>query len=157
MQKLSHKSRVMLYKRCGVLHKETNKIGFAFFWFFLEFLHILQVTGQGTHKGKKLFTHRSLETFKPSQLCPRANNPYNQVPDVPGEFAAGDVEPGQVNKWYGASIGHTTDLLVEVVRPETSSTSGGGESVAARPPRPEVRQGAGRCEAMCCGTSFKGS
>jgi hypothetical protein len=67
------------------------------------------------------------------------------------------VEPGQANKWYGASIGHTTDLLVEVARLETSPTSGGGESVAARPPRPEVWPGAGRCEAMCCDTSFKGS
>jgi hypothetical protein len=40
MQKLSGKSRVMLYKRCRVLHKESNKIEFAVLWFstiFYEF------------------------------------------------------------------------------------------------------------------------
>jgi hypothetical protein len=63
MQKLSHKSCVMVYKSCKVLHKETNKIGFTLFWVIFEFLWILQVTSQNTLKGKNLFTHRSLETF----------------------------------------------------------------------------------------------
>jgi hypothetical protein len=37
LQKLSCKSMVMLYKSCRVNHMVTNKIEFAFFYFFLQF------------------------------------------------------------------------------------------------------------------------
>jgi hypothetical protein len=33
MQKLVAKSRVMLYKSCKVIHKETKKLSLYFFWF----------------------------------------------------------------------------------------------------------------------------
>jgi hypothetical protein len=143
---------------------ETSKIDFAFFWTFLEFLWILQVTGQNFKKVKNLFALRSLELF---WFHTNALGFYSKVParmrsNLRGPRRRRGVRrrqcgTGAVNKWYGASIRHTTDLLVEVARPEMLPASGGSESVAARPPRPEVRRGAGRCEAMCCGTNFKGS
>jgi hypothetical protein len=49
MQKLSVKSIAMLYKSCIFIYRETNKFGFAFFWFFCEFLGILQDPEKNMH------------------------------------------------------------------------------------------------------------
>jgi hypothetical protein len=46
MQKLSHKSMIILHKSCSALNKETNKIGFLIFWFFCEFIWSLQDAGK---------------------------------------------------------------------------------------------------------------
>jgi hypothetical protein len=42
MQKLSGNSSGKNNKSCSTFHKESNKIGCAFFWFLYEFLRILQ-------------------------------------------------------------------------------------------------------------------
>jgi hypothetical protein len=81
---------------------ETSKIDFAFFWTFLEFLWILQVTGQNFKKVKNLFALRSLELFwfhtnalgfysKSLQECDQISG----VPGGAGEFAADNVGLGQ--------------------------------------------------------------
>jgi hypothetical protein len=61
----------MLCKRCSSTHMEYNKIGVAFFWFFCEFLRILQTLVKAHKRGKNLITKRSLETFRTSQEFPR--------------------------------------------------------------------------------------
>jgi hypothetical protein len=53
MEKLALKSRVTLYKSCRVIHKETNKIGFAFFLFFLIFYRFTRFS-QNTLEIKKI-------------------------------------------------------------------------------------------------------
>jgi hypothetical protein len=42
MQKLSENSLDKYNKSCSTFYQESNKIGFAFFWIFYDFLHILQ-------------------------------------------------------------------------------------------------------------------
>jgi hypothetical protein len=42
MQKLSGNNLDKFNKSCITFHQESNKIGFAFFWFFYNFLRILQ-------------------------------------------------------------------------------------------------------------------
>jgi hypothetical protein len=44
MQKLSGTSWGKNNKSCRIFHLESNKIGFAFFWFFYDFLRILPIS-----------------------------------------------------------------------------------------------------------------
>jgi hypothetical protein len=46
MQKLSGISSGKNNKSCGTIHLESNKIGFALFRFFNDFIHNLQETGK---------------------------------------------------------------------------------------------------------------
>jgi hypothetical protein len=71
MKKVQLKSIVILHKTCRVLHKETNKIRFTFFLIFLWIYTNFTSHWTSTLKGKKLFSHMSLETFRSSQLYPR--------------------------------------------------------------------------------------
>jgi hypothetical protein len=80
IQKLSHKSRVMLYKSCRVLHKETNKIGFTFSWFFCEFLRILQDLGQGQTMVRIYFQKGPWKLLNLHKTTPTSSN---QVPTTP--------------------------------------------------------------------------
>jgi hypothetical protein len=54
----------MLCKNCRTSHTENNKIGFAFFGFFYDFIWILQVAAKTHQRGKILFTKKPLESFK---------------------------------------------------------------------------------------------
>jgi hypothetical protein len=58
MQKLSGKSMVVLCKRCSTFHNKSNKIGYAFFWFFYDFLRILQYSAPSPRSRKDSFTNR---------------------------------------------------------------------------------------------------
>jgi hypothetical protein len=44
MPKISENSSDKNNKSCGIFHNESNKIEFAFFWIFYDFLRILQVS-----------------------------------------------------------------------------------------------------------------
>jgi hypothetical protein len=70
MQKLSGQTMDMLYKSYRVFHQEYNKIGFAYFWFFKNFLRILQDSAERVHYWSCGFTPWSLETFDSLQMCP---------------------------------------------------------------------------------------
>jgi hypothetical protein len=71
MQKLPWKTMVMLYKSCSVFHEESNKIGFAFFWFFYDVLQKLQDPTKLLYYLTNYFTCRPLELFKGSQIWPQ--------------------------------------------------------------------------------------
>jgi hypothetical protein len=54
----------MLWESCSCSYTEHNKIGFAIFGFFCDFIRILQGAAE-THKGVKiLITSRPLEDLK---------------------------------------------------------------------------------------------
>jgi hypothetical protein len=80
-QKLKLKSIYMLWESCSSSHTEDNKISFAFFGFFCDFIYSLQVTAKAHQRGKNLLALRSLELFNfttlPSTLAARPSNPKN--------------------------------------------------------------------------------
>jgi hypothetical protein len=45
----------MLWESCSSSYTEHNKIGFAIFGFFCDFIRILQVAAKSTQRGKKRF------------------------------------------------------------------------------------------------------
>jgi hypothetical protein len=57
-------------KSCIILCNESNKIEFAFFQIFYEFLRILQVSAKGGSLLKIQFTPKSLESFTALQIGP---------------------------------------------------------------------------------------
>jgi hypothetical protein len=61
----------MLGESCSSSHTDHNKIGFAIFGFFCDFIQILQVAAKNTQRGKNHFAHRPSERLKSSQICPR--------------------------------------------------------------------------------------
>jgi hypothetical protein len=52
-----------------------------------------------------------------------------------GSSPTGGARPGTVNMWHKDAIGLTGVRLVAAAWPETAPASGGGETVAALPPR----------------------
>jgi hypothetical protein len=60
-----------LYKSCSVFHMESNEIKFTFFWFFYNFLQILQGSTKLQTLFKNQVSKRSLELFCPLQIYPR--------------------------------------------------------------------------------------
>jgi hypothetical protein len=49
MQQLSGNSLDKFNKSCSTFHQESNKIGFAFVWFFYDFLRNLQVSAKAIY------------------------------------------------------------------------------------------------------------
>jgi hypothetical protein len=69
-KKLKLKSIYKVWESCSSGYTEHNKIGFAIFGFFNDFICILQVAAETQQRVKKHFARRPLESFKPSQICP---------------------------------------------------------------------------------------
>jgi hypothetical protein len=57
-------------KSCIIFHRKSNKIGFAFFWFFYDFLRNLQESAKCTSLFKIRFAAGTLESFKLLHMCP---------------------------------------------------------------------------------------
>jgi hypothetical protein len=57
-------------KSCSAHHQESRKIKFAFFWFFYDFLEILQESANWLYYWRCIFTQGPLELFKVSQNYP---------------------------------------------------------------------------------------
>jgi hypothetical protein len=74
MHKLSVKIMVVLCKSCRTFHKESNEIGFAFFWFFYDFLRIFKVSAKALYYLRFCFTGRSLELLFLLQIGPYFTN-----------------------------------------------------------------------------------
>jgi hypothetical protein len=70
MQKLKLKSIYMLCGKCSSSHKEHNKIEFAFFGFFYDFIWILQDPVKAHKRGEIHFAIKPLESVECLQLCP---------------------------------------------------------------------------------------
>jgi hypothetical protein len=51
-------------------HKESNQIGFAFFWFFYDFIRIFKVSAKAIYYLRLGFTGRSLEFLLLSRIGP---------------------------------------------------------------------------------------
>jgi hypothetical protein len=71
MQKLPGNTMDKIYKSCSIFDKESNKIEFAFFWTFYNFLCILQVSAKHMYYLRNWFSLRSLELPADSRPYPR--------------------------------------------------------------------------------------
>jgi hypothetical protein len=71
MQKLSGTSSGKNNKSCGIFYRESNKIGFVFFWFFYDFLCNLQVPAKRGILLKMCFAPRPSGRFRTLQPGPR--------------------------------------------------------------------------------------
>jgi hypothetical protein len=70
MQKLSGISSDKNNKSCRIIHHESNKIGFTFFWCFCDFLCNLQESAKLQHYWRYTFARKPLERFGPLQCGP---------------------------------------------------------------------------------------
>jgi hypothetical protein len=61
MPKMSGNSSGKNNKSCMIFHIESKKIGFAFFWFFYDFIRIFKVSAKAIYYLRLGFTGRSLE------------------------------------------------------------------------------------------------
>jgi hypothetical protein len=69
MQKLSGTSLGKNKKSCRIFHNKSNKIEFAFFWFFYDFLRILQESAKWLYYLRFTSAAGSLESFRFLQIC----------------------------------------------------------------------------------------
>jgi hypothetical protein len=66
-------------KSCSILHSKSKKVSFAIFWFFYDFLHILQVSANLQHYRRCTLAPRPSERSKTLQLGPRfVDNPLER-------------------------------------------------------------------------------
>jgi hypothetical protein len=84
MQKLKVNSSDQNNKSCGIFHHEFKKIGFTFFWFFYDFIWILQETGKLLHYWSYPFARRTLERIVVLQC-----GPWGTVAGAAGQILAG--------------------------------------------------------------------
>jgi hypothetical protein len=70
MQKLSGNSSGKNNKSCSVFHNEFNKIEFAVFWIFYDFLRNLQDSAKQQYYLRFTFAPGSLERFEILQIYP---------------------------------------------------------------------------------------
>jgi hypothetical protein len=70
MPKISGNSLYKFNKSCNALHQESNKIEFAIFWFFDDFLEILQESAKSFYYWRCTFTPGTLQRTKALQPCP---------------------------------------------------------------------------------------
>jgi hypothetical protein len=69
-------------KSCRIIHHESNKIGFAFFWFFYDFLRNLQESGNSLYYFSCTFAGRPSERSWFLQCSPWGGRPARggQIP-----------------------------------------------------------------------------
>jgi hypothetical protein len=85
-------------KSCKILHHESNKIGFAFLWFFYDFLRNLQESATSQILFELPFAERPSERFAALQCGPwgrpagaGCSIPASLPPGLAGEGQAGDL------------------------------------------------------------------
>jgi hypothetical protein len=90
----------MLYRKGRILHQEPNKIRFAFFWFFYDFLQIFEVAAENPnthlHRDPQLKSpiHESVPALHKTPCIkpnPWLRSPGRTGPHRRPEFPAGDA------------------------------------------------------------------
>jgi hypothetical protein len=101
----------ILCRNCSSSYTEHNKIGFAIFGFFYDFIWVLQFSGTTQKRRKNLLSQESLEVFNfttlPSALTHRpsnSNSSHRGALGGGGRLAGGDVGLGMGIKRYPAAI-----------------------------------------------------
>jgi hypothetical protein len=102
-------------KSCGIFHHESNKISFAFFGFFYDFLRNLQKSAKWLYYLRITFAPGSLRSFRFLQLYPCfAAEPLERLEGL-------RLGPWGVGRWQS---GETP------ARVRRSPAGGGGRGVA---------------------------
>jgi hypothetical protein len=101
MQKLSGISSGKNNKSCGTIHIESNKIGFAFFRFFHDFIHNLQETGKSLLLFELPFCREAL-----GKKLFFAMSPLGAASGGPAAIPAGDRRIPAGGGW-GSELGPT--------------------------------------------------
>jgi hypothetical protein len=97
MQNLTGISSGKNNKSCGIFHHEPNKISFAFFWFFYDFLHNLQEIGKSLLLFELPFRSEAL-----GKILGFATWPLGVAGAAPAEFRPGPAA-GPVGEGRGAA------------------------------------------------------
>jgi hypothetical protein len=71
VQKLSRNSSCKNNKSCSTFRQESNKIRFAFFWIFYDFIWILQESVRHIYYLRCRFARKTLEVFDSLQIRPQ--------------------------------------------------------------------------------------
>jgi hypothetical protein len=111
MQKLSHKSIYNLYKSFSSLHKETNKFGFIFFWFFFNFYGIYKSLDKTTKKDR-IYLQESPQEVSLHRNALGHKNSHNQAPGGGGELAASEVGRGGQQMSLSCKWAHPWSIAV---------------------------------------------
>jgi hypothetical protein len=142
MQKLSGISSGKNNKSCGVFYNESNKIGFAVFWFFYDLLRNLQESATTLYYFSYPFAVRPLKRFPFSQCGPwgRSRRGSGRNPARVG----GGVGRGRA--WCGARVARgrfRSELGAEMAGGEAS-----GGAQRRQPLWSQLRRGLGRGEGV---------
>jgi hypothetical protein len=101
MQKLTGTSSGKNNKSCGIFHNETNKLGFAFFCFFYNFLCNLQKSGKTLHYLSYQIARRPSERNSALQCGPWGGRPA-RLEQFPVSSSPA---------WQGKGVGRVYGLL----------------------------------------------
>jgi hypothetical protein len=173
LQKLSGKSIGKFYQSCSVFHQESNKIGFAIFRFFYDFLWIFLSLSKSPLLLKIWFYTETPKSFQKLTSIPLVHRKAPgkkkrkaigslamgrwRLRPIPGEPAAGSV--GEIVGGGGA-CGLTLSRFVTGVGAERPPASTGGDAETTHPPRPKCRRGTGQGAAWrglgTCGGARRG-
>jgi hypothetical protein len=151
MQTLSRNSSGKNNKSCSTFHQESNKIGFAFVWFFYDFLRIFKDSAKALYYLRIQLLHRPLELSADSQPYPcftfRTLERVQMLqcglwPMVGGgspEFrrSGGRGRPGAGGEWLGV----TEDRSPCWVGVEAAPAGSCGCNGRQRPPGARLRRG----------------
>jgi hypothetical protein len=99
MQNLELKSIYILCKNCSSSYTKHNKIGFAIFGFFYDFILNLQTTGSKGENWKNLLAH------KPSELLKLHNHPLGSNTQALGEIPLHNRTLPRWSKLTGGEVG----------------------------------------------------
>jgi hypothetical protein len=144
MQNLTGTSSGNNNKSCRIIHNGSNKIGFAFLWFFYNFIRVFKVSAN--LEETDLWTDPRI-----SQTGPREEN--LDCNWVPGAMAGGGSSIpvrgrlGSAGKWRGSAQGLTYDRFRGLDGSE--GVWRGGSAVAGSSCRWSFCSGGGEAPAWC--------
>jgi hypothetical protein len=138
MQKLKGISSGQNKKSC-IFHHESNKIGFAFYWFFCDFLRNLKESAKQQYYLRITFARKTLERFVTLQYGPRG-----AVAGAAGQFRRARRGSWPGKGWRGARGSPRTHS--RVVSGRGGRRQGRGDTAGWRVPGARLRRGEDRGE-----------
>jgi hypothetical protein len=151
----------MLFRNCSSSHTAHNKIKFAIFGFFYDFICIFQVTSSNNKTGKNLLALSPWDfwtfTNMPSHLTrrPPGKTPlHNSTLPRRSRLTGVEVGPENANEQGGRSIWLTRDWFATAASAERGPAMASSEAMTMPPPRLGFQANVGEARPSCvCGGS----
>jgi hypothetical protein len=157
MQKLSRTSLGKNNKSCWIFHSESSKIESAFFWFFYDFIRILQDSANHNHYWSYSFSRRSPKLGGTWHICPQFTqnssdrNLATQLGPSPWPVAVRPNPARPAASSAGKSVGEVRELTYSSIAAEVAAVAspvgshGGGDR--GEPLCSLLRRSTGQCGA----------